>query len=515
MDEISFYWSLFLELAKDRCCWCIYKNFNSKQTMRFTHVLLCVALLVCCLSATTTEKKKSSRFVRIQEKMASLSKKRDAPEWTEWAPNPKMADLIPVNLTTEEQRIKYREMVFSEGRETRAVKRNSPIDLRSYGLRPIDNQGSCGSCYAFAGTHGIEDQYRLAGNSVSSPASVQHVLECCSNCHAFSSYCQGGYPNRVVNFIATQDDATTSCKAYHSGNNQAYPCYTTCDDGSGINHVPYGTYSGPNNAYVDDIKSNLGGLKPVVTSFYVPYDFVGYFNSNPSGVYPKGLRTPGTTVSTVGGHAVEIVGWGVDGGRDYFVVKNSYGTGWGNGGYFKWDVEDSRHFSLVTNSVLGDGDDKRRQDGEESGLAYYGSDENLGGLMDVDNDDEEVVEAADFAVAEINEVCDGENFVVEKILDTQVQSITGSLYHIYLQASTPSKFLEDECTRQYHAHVVVDLEGNFELFNFKDLEPNVGLDLSKVEENIVIYDDDTDSGSETVLPSIVMMLFAVIASLMF
>jgi cathepsin L len=34
-------------------------------------------------------------------------------------------------------------------------------------------------------------------------------------------------------------------------------------------------------------------------------------------------------------HAVLVVGWGQDGNTQYLIVKNSWGTGWGEGGYFR------------------------------------------------------------------------------------------------------------------------------------------------------------------------------------
>jgi len=46
-----------------------------------------------------------------------------------------------------------------------------------------------------------------------------------------------------------------------------------------------------------------------------------------------------TTGSVLGGHAVKIVGWGNESGTNYWIVANSWGTGWGENGYFRiaWD----------------------------------------------------------------------------------------------------------------------------------------------------------------------------------
>lgn len=67
---------------------------------------------------------------------------------------------------------------------------------------------------------------------------------------------------------------------------------------------------------------------PVVSAFKVYEDFYEFDSKN--GIYEwngKGEQ--------VGGHAIEIVGWGEENGKKYWQIKNSWGTGWGDDGYFK------------------------------------------------------------------------------------------------------------------------------------------------------------------------------------
>lgn len=53
------------------------------------------------------------------------------------------------------------------------------------------------------------------------------------------------------------------------------------------------------------------------------------FMSYKGGVYKH------TSGGFLGGHAVEMIGWGVENGQEYWLCKNSWGPNWGEQGYFR------------------------------------------------------------------------------------------------------------------------------------------------------------------------------------
>lgn len=63
---------------------------------------------------------------------------------------------------------------------------------------------------------------------------------------------------------------------------------------------------------------------PVEAAFSVYSDFMSY----KSGVYKH------TSGSLEGGHAIKILGWGVENGEDYWIVANSWSAAWGMDGFF-------------------------------------------------------------------------------------------------------------------------------------------------------------------------------------
>jgi cathepsin B len=66
------------------------------------------------------------------------------------------------------------------------------------------------------------------------------------------------------------------------------------------------------------------------TGFTVYADFMNY----KSGVYYH------VSGRMEGGHAVKIVGWGTEGGLDYWLCANSWNTSWGIDGFFKIKMGD-------------------------------------------------------------------------------------------------------------------------------------------------------------------------------
>ena len=72
---------------------------------------------------------------------------------------------------------------------------------------------------------------------------------------------------------------------------------------------------------MEEIQSN----GPVEAAFTVYSDFPNY----KSGVYEH------THGSALGGHAIRIIGWGVEDGTKYWLVANSWNEGWGDQGLFK------------------------------------------------------------------------------------------------------------------------------------------------------------------------------------
>lgn len=198
--------------------------------------------------------------------------------------------------------------------------RNIDGNGKSY-VTPIRNQSSCGSCWAFAAAAGLESYTLMTQNMPNFNLDLaEQILISCQN----SDGCSGGWPSQASAYIKSIGLPLETCFPYtaydaQDGGNSVY-CSEACLDWQNSTYkiLDYGSVS----FSVSAIKDALVNSGPLVTTFNVYSDFYSYNG----GVYEY------TTGTIEGGHAVLIVGY--DDVNQCFIVKNSWGSGWGEAGYF-------------------------------------------------------------------------------------------------------------------------------------------------------------------------------------
>ena len=141
--------------------------------------------------------------------------------------------------------------------------------------------------------------------------------------------CDGGYLSTVFNHLAFIGTVTDTCFPYTSGEEGRVPrCRITCVNRT-ERFIKYKckllsvVNLGGNSTCM---KSWISANGPLEVGFEVYEDFLNY----QSGVY---YYTGG---ELLGGHAVKVIGWGVESatGFKYWICQNSWGTSWGMNGYF-------------------------------------------------------------------------------------------------------------------------------------------------------------------------------------
>ena len=229
-----------------------------------------------------------------------------------------------------------------------------PFDYRTGGMvTPPKNQGICGSCWAFAGMGSMESQILLNGGP-EYDLSEENVL----SCNFIGAGCGGGDDFIVVNYLTKEGASLESCAPYDAADG------TLCADCDIVKKLSGWRISGTNldtenTADIDIVKQALLNYGPLFVSMN---GAATGFNIYSGGVFEY-WGTGGVN------HAVMLIGWDDNmvhsHGTGAWIAKNSWGTSWGEGGYFNIAYGSARICEYV--SAFSD---VRHFDDEET-LYYY------------------------------------------------------------------------------------------------------------------------------------------------
>jgi len=240
------------------------------------------------------------------------------------------------------------------GGTTLPIPSDPPVahDWRDHGaVTAVRDQGGCGSCWAETAVANMEGVHFLATGELV-PLSLEQVLEC----DQYDTACYGGWPagafKHVIEAGGIASDADyqerwngkTICLADQAFNESCGDgmcddppltswCDVTCEEQKHEKKAKFDDWSslpvdedsiaailskhGPISVAIDASGGGLGFLFPWLKS------------------YKKGIATPKKCTTDALDHGVTIVGYGEENGNKYWTIKNSWGTSFGESGYFR------------------------------------------------------------------------------------------------------------------------------------------------------------------------------------
>jgi cathepsin L len=205
------------------------------------------------------------------------------------------------------------------------------IDWRTKGVvSRVKNQGSCGSCWSFSTTGAVEGAWAMNHTLVA--LSEQNLMDC-SRAYG-NNGCNGGLMDNAFRYIIANGGIDTEA-SYPYQQTTSYVCkYNAANKGASI------------RSYQTILQGSESALQSAVASrpVSVAMDASQYSFQLYTGGYYYEPKCSSTSLN----HGVLAVGYGGGTSGDYWIVKNSWGIGWGDQGYVYMARNKSNNCGIAT-----------------------------------------------------------------------------------------------------------------------------------------------------------------------
>jgi len=180
-------------------------------------------------------------------------------------------------------------------------------------VTPVKNQGSCGSCWAFSTTGAIEGRYFIAKGQLNS-LSEQDLVDCSRE----NSGCNGGLMDYAFEFVESNNGLCSESDYPYTARSHFF-----CEEEGCTKYDSISSH--------EDVAQSTAALEAACNEG--PVSVAIEADQDSFQLYTGGVLTArcGTELD----HGVLVVGYGTDGGNDYWKVKNSWGKDWGESGYIR------------------------------------------------------------------------------------------------------------------------------------------------------------------------------------
>ncbi|RWS25097.1 Cathepsin L-like protein [Leptotrombidium deliense] len=212
------------------------------------------------------------------------------------------------------------------------------VDWRTKGIvTPVKNQYACGSCWAFSAVASLEGQHaKKYGKLVS--LSEQNLVDCSRK---YGNYgCNGGYVTKAFEYIKDNNGVDTET---------SYP-YVGFDDechfesrSVGANVTGFTNIESGSEEALQQATATIGPISVAIDAT----DFQDYHG----GIFDDKQCETGSMFLH---HAVTVIGYGVDEktGAQYWLVKNSWGSDWGEQGYIRMSRNKNNQCGIATSATF-------------------------------------------------------------------------------------------------------------------------------------------------------------------
>ena len=336
------------------------------------------------------------------------------------------------------------------------------------------NQGSCGSCWAFASTGTFTDVRNLAAGQSTLDLSPQYMITCADERFVDNGNgCCGSSLEYGPIMLQNSGATTAACVSYTLQryrkvtkdniivfSEELPQCPSKCDNGMSfdLGSIRVGNYVPLTNEEHIIAAINRG---PVIAAMSTTAHFKVAYKSG-CGVYCSSEEKKLN-------HAVEIVDYGTtDSGIDFYVVKNSWGATWGEDGYFRVRRGDLK-VGLMVVELLSSTSSKLSSPNNDT---FNSANVSVCKAENIRNpsSDEVIMIVANFVIEELNRrssIRCPDNVIIagpitlSSVMAATMQSVAGINYDVTIRARVMG--CGDIINANISAEVFLELGGNFTL----------------------------------------------------
>ena len=203
----------------------------------------------------------------------------------------------------------------------------------TYTMSEVANQKKCGGCWAFSAISSVEAAYYRA-TGLRKKFSYQELVDCVFEGNRWGNGCKGASMNTGFYWVMRK-------KRLASRDDYKY----VAKDGKCLKDTKVNSYKGVEMRRLYRVPKTESGLMQAVQVGVVSVGVKGgrSLQAYKSGIYYDRYLCRATAYPN---HAVNLVGYGEEGGQKYWLIRNSWGKDWGEGGYYRMTRDHENHCKI-------------------------------------------------------------------------------------------------------------------------------------------------------------------------